>query len=266
VKFGALYEKAVAIGADFIATGHYVRRAERDGRVALRRGVDRNKDQSYTLAGLGQAQLQRALFPVGELTKSETRDKARSLGLVTADKPESQEICFVPSDNYRDFLMGRIGAPAKGPIVSLNGDMLGEHQGLMFYTVGQRKGLGVAAPEPLYVVRLDLARNALVVGSREDMYCTSMDIGEICWSGLAPRDEPFTCLVQIRAHHTPVPCTVTPRHGRFLVEFHEPVDGVSPGQWAVFYDEDDTVLAGGIIDAYTLVSEPESCSPANATT
>ncbi len=254
VKFGALYEKAVAIGADRIATGHYVRRTERSGRVALRRGVDAHKDQSYTLAGLGQDQLRRALFPVGELTKAETRAYAQRLELVTWDKPESQEICFVPNDNYRDFLSSRVGAPAKGPIMSTEGEIVGEHHGLMFYTVGQRRGLGIAAPEPLYVLRLDVPRNTLIVGPREETFCASMTVGELSWSGLEAQTEPFECAVQIRAHHAPVPCTVTPSGETARVDFHDPVDGVSPGQWGVFYDG-DTVLAGGIIDAYALVGE-----------
>ncbi len=254
VKFGALYEKAIAIGADRIATGHYVRRTDRDGRVALRRGVDAHKDQSYTLAGLAQDQLRRALFPVGELTKAETREYAQRLELATWDKPESQEICFVPNDNYRDFLSGRVGSPKKGPIVSASGEVLGEHHGLMFYTVGQRRGLGIAAPEPLYVLRLDMANNSLIVGPRAESYCANMIVGELSWSGIDEQMEPFECRVQIRAHHAPVPCTVTPNGESAYVEFHNPVDGVSPGQWGVFYDGDE-VLAGGIIDAYTLVGE-----------
>ena len=257
VKFGALYEKAIAIGADYIATGHYVRRTERDGRVALRRGVDSHKDQSYTLAGLAQDQLRRALFPVGELTKAETREYAQRLELVTWDKPESQEICFVPNDNYRDFLMDRVGVPEKGPIMSTSGEIMGEHNGLIYYTVGQRRGLGIAAPEPLYVLRLDMARNTLIVGPREETFCAGMQVGELSWSGLDAQSEPFDCTVQIRAHHAPVPCTVTPvKHG-VDVAFHDPVEGVSPGQWGVFYDG-DTVLAGGIIDEYALVNEMPS--------
>jgi len=131
---------------------------------------------------------------------------------------------------------------------------LGEHDGLMFYTVGQRRGLGIAAPEPLYVLRLDLARNTLVVGQREDTFCTGMTIGELYWSGLPEQTESFDCAVQIRAHHAPVPCTVSPNRDAVQVEFPEPVEGVSPGQWGVFYDG-DTVLAGGIIDDYALVGE-----------
>jgi len=254
VKFGALYEKAIAIGADRIATGHYVRRTERGDRVALRRGVDTHKDQSYTLSGLSQDQLRRALFPIGELTKAETREYAQRLELVTWDKPESQEICFVPNDNYRDFLSARVGKPAKGPIVTTSGDVLGEHHGLMFYTVGQRRGLGIAAPDPLYVLRLDMANNTLVVGHREETYCASMTVSEMCWSGLEAQREPLECTVQIRAHHAPVPCTVTPNGDAVHVTFLDPVEGVSPGQWGVFY-EGDTVLAGGIIDSYALVGD-----------
>ncbi len=247
VKFGALYEKAMAIEADAIATGHYVRLVDRDGRAALRRAVDRNKDQSYTLSGLAQEQLQRALFPLGELSKDETRAIARDLDLVTADKPESQEICFVPDDNYRNFLAKRVSAPKPGPIVSTGGEVLGEHTGLINYTVGQRKGLGIAAPRPLYVIKLDLPRNALVVGHEEEAFCRTLSASQVNWCALAPQTEPFECEVQIRYKSPSVPCTVTPTQTGFEVKFHDPQKAATPGQWAVLYD-DDYVLAAGIID------------------
>jgi len=247
VKFGALYEKAMAIEADAIATGHYARLAERDGRAALRRAVDLGKDQSYTLSGLGQEQLQRALFPLGELTKDRTRAIARELGLVTADKPESQEICFVPDDNYRNFLAKRVSAPKPGPIVTTAGEVLGEHSGLINYTVGQRKGLGIAAPRPLYVVKLDMPRNTLIVGHEEDAFTHSLIASQVNWCALPPQTEPFDCDVQIRYKSQPLRCTVHPGEEGFEARFHEPQRAVTPGQWAVLYD-DDYVLAAGIID------------------
>lgn len=247
VKFGALYEKAIAIEADAIATGHYARIEWRGDRVALLRAVDRNKDQSYTLSGLGQAQLERAMFPLGEMTKERTRSVARSLGLITADKPESMEICFVPGDNYRSFLASRVDAPLAGPIVNLQGELVGHHTGLINYTVGQRKGLGIAAPRPYYVVKIDMQRNALVVGHEDEARCAGLTATQVSWCAISPQTGPFDCTVQTRYKSTPIPCTVTP-HGAdsFSLAFHEPQRAVTPGQWAVLYD-DDVVLAAGII-------------------
>jgi tRNA-specific 2-thiouridylase len=246
VKFGALFEKAEAIGADYIATGHYVRLEERDGRAALRRAVYRPKDQSYTLAGLGQKQLKRSLFPLGSMTKEETRAKARELGLVTANKTESQEICFVPNDDYRAFLRKRVGEGETGPILTEAGEQLGEHHGIAYYTVGQRKGLGIAAPRPLYVLRLDIERNAVIVGHEEETNEHALRAGQVVWGALSPQAQPFDCSVQIRYRHTPVPCTCYPADDGFTVKFHEPERSVSPGQWAVLYDGEH-VLAAGII-------------------
>ncbi len=249
VKFGALFEKAVAVGADYIATGHYVRKVERGGRVGLQRAVHRAKDQSYTLAGLGQEQLRRALYPLGELTKDDTRALARELDLVTADKPESQEICFVPDDNYRNFLLSRVGPGRPGPIVNGRGEVLGEHKGLMNYTIGQRKGLGIAAPEPLYVLRIDVANNALVVGYADETFCGGLTAGDVVWGAHEPAEAPFPCTVQIRYNHAPVPAMCEPRNGRVVVRFDQPERSVTPGQWAVLYDADEVVLAAALIDA-----------------
>jgi len=263
VKFGALYEKARAIEADAIATGHYVRKVRRpNGRWALSRAADGAKDQSYTLAGLSQDQLGYALFPVGDLTKDETRAIARDLGLVTADKPESQEICFVPDDNYRNFLRNRVGMGRPGPIVTTAGEVLGEHQGLMNYTVGQRRGLGIAAPEPLYVLRLDVRNNALVVGTADETFENTLIAGEMVWSGLAPQTAPFNCAVQIRYRHEPIPATVYPSADgtSFTARIQTPIRAIAPGQWAVLYDG-DAVLAAGIIQR----SEATAPSPAVAT-
>lgn len=247
VKFGALYEKALAIDADCIATGHYARTEPRGDRVALLRAVDKNKDQSYTLAGLGQDQLRRAMFPLGGLTKAQTRERARTLGLVTADKPESQEICFVPDDDYRRFLKTRVDTPAPGPIITVHGELVGHHNGLVNYTVGQRKGLGIAAPRPYYVVKIDIPSNTLIVGHEEDAVCTGLSASEVSWCAVPPQSAPFECAVQVRYKSVPIPCTATPVGADAIsVRFHEPQRAVSPGQWAVLYDA-DTVLAAGII-------------------
>jgi len=250
IKFGALLDMAGRFGADRVATGHYVRRERRAGRVALRRAVHRPKDQSYVLAGLSQEQLASALFPLGGLAKAEVRERARALGLPTADKPESQEICFVPNDDYRAFLAQRVGLPAAGPILSTSGAGLGEHKGLLHYTIGQRKGLGIAAPRPYYVVRLDVARNAVIVGHEEDTYCAGLVARAVNWCSIAAQTAPFDCLAQLRYRHTAAPATATPDGEGLAVQFHRPERGVTPGQWVVLYDAEEYVLAAGIIDSF----------------
>jgi len=249
IKFGALWEKARELGADFLATGHYACIDRREGRVALKRARHVEKDQSYVLAGLGQEQLDRALFPLGPLPKSETRRLAASLGLITADRPESQEICFIPDDDYRRFLAERLGAPKPGPIVSISGEILGRHQGLPYYTTGQRRGLGIAAPRPYYVVRLDAQRNTVVVGHEEDTFSAVLVARQVNWCSIAPQEAPFEADVKIRYRHTPAAAVVTPIEGGFRVQFREPQRSVTPGQWAVCYRGDE-VLAGGIIEAF----------------
>ena len=248
VKFGALFEKALAVEADYLATGHYVRCLRRGDRFALRRAVYRAKDQSYTLAGLSQEQLARAIWPLGEMTKEDTRAKARELGLVTADKPESQEICFVPGDDYGRFLAERVGPGVPGPIVSTQGEVVGQHRGIMYYTVGQRKGLGIAAPRPYFVIRLEPATNTVVVGHEEETLCSGLTAREVVWGGLAESAEPFRCFAQVRYRHRAVPAEAVYADGIFQVIFDEPERSVTPGQWCVLYDDDECVLAAGITD------------------
>jgi len=246
IKFELLLELADEHGAERVATGHYVRVTSRGERLGLRRAHDRGKDQSYVLAGLGQNHLRRALFPLGEYTKAQVREMAKDLGLPAADRDESQEICFIPDDDYRGFLTQHAGLPAPGPILSTDGAELGRHQGLPFYTVGQRKGLGIAAPRPLYVLRLDPEQNAVIVGHEEETLSGSLTAREVNWCGMAPQDEPFDALVQIRYRHTATPATITPTPDGFTTRFHTPQRAVTPGQWAVAYD-DDMVLLGGVI-------------------
>lgn len=253
IKFDALLEKTDEFGADFLATGHYARRVRREGRVALQRAVHRAKDQSYVLAGLSQEQLALSLFPLGECAKGETRERARTLALPTANRSESQELCFVPENDYRRFLAERIGSPAPGPILSTADEVLGQHKGLMYYTIGQRKGLGIAAPRPYYVVRLDVARNAVVVGHEEETYCTSLIARDVNWCSICAQTEPFDCLAQVRYRHRPAAATAIPTGHGLMVQFDEPQRAVTIGQWVVLFDEQDYALAAGIIDTVSLV-------------
>jgi tRNA-specific 2-thiouridylase len=250
LKFGTLYKKAIELGAEYIATGHYVRLAHVGDRLAIQRAVYQPKDQSYVMAGLSQKQLGMGIFPLGEMTKEQTRAKARELGFRAAETPESQDICFIPDNDYKGFLGRRIGGMPKGPILSTSGEELGEHNGLLGYTVGQRKGLGIAAERPLYVVRLDKERNAVVVGFEEETYTTRFWANEVTWGGLDKQTEPFEAFVQIRYNHTPVPCTVTPRGRELEVAFREPERSVAPGQWAVVFDAEGRVLVAGNIHEF----------------
>ena len=250
IKFGALLAFATEAGAEFLATGHYARRLPREERIALRRAAHGAKDQSYALAALSQDQLAHALFPLGELSKDEVRECARGLGLHAADTPESQDICFIPDNDYRHFLAQRIGPSAPGPILSTSGQALGSHHGLTCYTVGQRKGLGVAAPEPYYVIRLDIDRNALIVGHEKETYCTELIARDVQWCSMAPRTKAFACLAQIRYHHTPAAATAIPGSDGLTVRFDAPQRSVTPGQWVVLYDEQDYALAAGIINTF----------------
>jgi tRNA-specific 2-thiouridylase len=234
-----------------VATGHYARiTIDGDtGRHVLRRGLDQGKDQSYFLFSLTQDQLSRASFPVGALSKNEVRDIARRFDLPVAGKPDSQEICFVPDGDYASFVEARVDTRSGGgAIVNQSGQVLGHHNGVHRFTVGQRKGLGLAAPEPLYVLQLRSAEQAVVVGPRRELERTSLTASEVNWiSGVAPRDT-VRAAAQIRHRHQPAACTVRATDGaRATVEFDAPVLAITPGQAVVFYDG-DMVLGGGWID------------------
>ena len=250
VKFGALLGRARHLyECDAVATGHYARRSvDEDGRARLYRARDEDKDQTYFLYGLRADQLEHARFPLGELTKPEVRSVARSLGLVTADKPESQEICFVPGGDYRDALRTRAGwQPVPGPVVDADGKRVGEHQGTPAFTVGQRQGLGVALGSPRYVSRIDPISNTIQLGRREDLETHELTIERA--SFIAPRvtDEPFRASVRIRHRATPIDATVSPLGDRrWSVRTDIPVWAAAPGQAAVLYDGDE-VLGGGRI-------------------
>ena len=253
IKFGILYDRADALGAEYIAMGHYARVAERNGRRALRRASYLPKDQSYVLAPLTQSQLRRAVFPIGGMTKEEVRECAWGLDFGMATKRESQEICFVPGRDYGGFIERRTGAAEPGPIVTVSGEVIGEHRGLIHYTVGQRRGLGVSAARPYYVVRLDTERNAVVVGGREAVYSAGCVTGAPCWGAIAAPDAPFECLVQLRSRHAAADATIAPRNGSWghgaSIRFAVPQDAVAPGQWAVCYDADGYVLCSAVIES-----------------
>ncbi|MBI2884855.1 MAG: tRNA 2-thiouridine(34) synthase MnmA [Candidatus Omnitrophica bacterium] len=249
IKFGALLRYADTVGMDGIATGHYARseyQAASD-RQALKRACDTGKDQSYVLFGLTQEQLGRAHFPLGGLSKSEVRQAAREFGLVTAEKPDSQDICFVRDGNKTGFLHKALGAGEPGPIVDTSGRLLGQHRGVLGYTIGQREGLGIASGAPLYVVAIDRAGNRLVVGSAADLLSSHCSLERMNWVSIEPPAGPVRAIVKIRSRHPGAWATIHPRGGAAgLVEFDEPQPAVTPGQAAVCYDG-DLVLGGGWI-------------------
>ncbi len=256
IKFDQFLEMADSVGADKIATGHYARitRNGATGRYELRSAVDSSKDQTYFLFGLTQAQLSRAWFPLGDKRKSEVRDLARELKLSVSEKPESYEICFVPNGDYAAFLdaylreKGVAPNETEGAIVSSDGRTLGRHAGAHHFTVGQRKGLGVSAPEPLYVIATDPASHQVTVGSRAELLRSRFFASRVNWVSWAGLAAPARANVRIRHRHLPTSATLYPAGAdRVEVHFDEPQRAVTPGQAAVFYDG-DLVLGGGWIE------------------
>jgi tRNA-specific 2-thiouridylase len=250
IKFDVLLERALALGADVLATGHYARVRSDAGRARLLRGVDRTKDQSYVLWMLTQRQLAQCRFPVGGMTKAETRRLAAQLGLRTAAKPDSQEICFVRGGDLGAYMDEHMAAEP-GPIVDTSGRNLGRHRGLGRYTVGQRKGLGISLGVPVYVTHVDAASNALVVGDRDELLVSGLRTEETSFvdEALAPG---APVLVQHRAHGDVSPARVASlRERRLELVFADPVESVAPGQSAAFYapSEPDRLLGGGYISS-----------------
>jgi len=250
LKFGALLDRARQLGAERVATGHFARlEKSADGRrTLLKKGRDPRKDQSYFLFSLRQNQLERALFPLGEKTKQDTRQVARQRQLKTADKEESMEICFVPDNDYGKFLSAaNLAQRHRGDIVDLRGNVLGQHEGIEFFTIGQRKGLGLSSPRPLYVIELDAARNRVVVGDDSALERDSFNVERCNW---IPFDEPpgeLEVSAKIRYNHPGTPATVRPHsNGSASVALHQPQRAITPGQACVFYDG-DLVLGGGWI-------------------
>lgn len=246
LKFRLLLERAIALDADFLATGHYAqRRVDADGHPQLWRGADHAKDQSYFLFTITRAQLARVLFPLGGLTKGETRELASRFGLHVAAKRESQDVCFVPDGDYAAFFARHHPAAlTPGEIVHLDGRVLGQHRGLGCYTIGQRKGLGIAAPQPLYVVAIDADRNRLLVGEESALYQDTLLVTAVNWLE-QPGADAITARIRYAAE--PQPARVEPLPGeQARVRFREPQRAITPGQACVFY-QGEQVLGGGWI-------------------
>jgi tRNA-specific 2-thiouridylase len=254
LKFSTLLDRAASFNAESLATGHYAR-VEFDQsrqRYVLKRGVDPTRDQSYFLFSLTQAQLAHASFPVGHLEKSEVRAYARERGLLVADKPDSREICFIPDGDYASFVERKTNGGAArdgaGALVNASGEVVGKHGGIHRFTIGQRKGLGISAPIPLYVVGIDAQTNTVTVGSRQELEKTRAMVGQVNWiSGEAPSG-PLTVTAQIRYKHAAAPATVEAIDNRSArLQFETPQPAITPGQAAVFYQGDE-VIGGGWID------------------
>ena len=255
LKFDELLIMARQIGAEALATGHYARVCFDDvqNRWLLKRPTDTAKDQTYFLFGLTQEQLSRTLFPLGEMTKSEVRERARQHGLALAEKPDSQEICFVPGGDYKKFLdayleeQGEALPDPAGELVTTDGSIIGEHSGIHNFTVGQRKGLGVATGSPLYVIQINGAERQVVVGKQEELYSRELSTRRVNLISVAELSAPMRVGVKIRHRHAPAAATIAPSgNDGVLVTFDEPQRAVTPGQAAVFYDG-DVVVGGGWI-------------------
>jgi tRNA-uridine 2-sulfurtransferase len=260
IKFDQLLQTARSIGADRIATGHYAINEfdpERDsgrGRWILKRPTDRAKDQTYFLFGLTQAQLARTLFPLGHLTKPEVREVARRRGLALAEKPDSQEICFIPGGDYKQFItayleeQGEQMPETAGELVASDGEIIGRHEGIFNFTVGQRKGLGVASPSPLYVLNIDPASHRVRVGTDAELATRTLRAGRLNWIGIPELTAPMRVQAKIRHRHEPAWATLEPAGaGLATATFDEPQRAVTPGQSAVFYDGDEVVGGGWIV-------------------
>ncbi len=249
LKFAKFYERAKLLGFDHIATGHYATREfdEKSGRWLLKRSPDRSKDQSYVLYSMTQEQLAHTLFPVGEMHKDKIRDIAEENKLINADKPDSQDICFIPDGDYAGFITKRCGKQQSGDIVLSDGTKLGIHKGLIHYTIGQRKGVGVSYSEPLFVVAKDMEHNRLIMGKADEVYSNSLVAGDVNFITFDELKEPITCTAQTRYHQKDAECTVSPMEdGKVLVTFKEPHKAISKGQAVVFYNG-EYVIGGGTI-------------------
>lgn len=248
MKFSELYRRALELGCDKVVTGHYVRIRKCDNGYQLLKGLDDNKDQSYVLYNMTQEELAHTDFPLGELTKDEVRKIAESNDFINANKPDSQDICFVPDGDYVSALKRFTGKEYEpGEFVDADGNVLGQHKGIVGYTIGQRKGLGISAAHPLYVTKLDVPNNKVVLGKNEDLFTRDVYVKDINWIGPDETLESFSCKAKVRYRMAEQPCTVEkigPTSAKII--FDEPQRAITPGQSAVFYDG-EVVLGGGII-------------------
>lgn len=247
IKFGLMIQKAVEMGFDKIATGHYAKIRQENGRFLLLRGEDKSKDQSYVLYHLSQEQLSRTLFPLGDVSKNEARQAAEVEGLINANRPDSQDICFVPDGDYASFIEATDGFVSKeGDYVDINGNILGKHKGVIRYTLGQRKGLGIALGKHAFVIDKNPETNRVVLGDEEHLFKKQVYTED---NSFIPFDElkgEMQVLAKLRYRHTEQPAVIYPYKNGVMIEFEEPQRAPSPGQSAVFYDG-DIVVGGGII-------------------
>ena len=246
VKFGLLMEGALKTGAEYLATGHYARIESAADGYRLLKATDQDKDQAYFLYRLGQRQLERLLLPLGELSKEKVKETADELGLPALSRNESQDVCFIPDNDYRSFIAQYISFQP-GDIVDIKGKVLGRHDGLAQYTVGQRQGLGLTTPEPLYVIELDAANNRLVAGTRDQLLHSVLLASQLSWVSGKPPEGPIAITAKVRYKAPEVAAELYINNGAEL-RFIEPQQAIAPGQSVVFY-QDDVVLGGGIIDA-----------------
>ncbi len=250
IKSSLLLKKAAELDCKHLATGHYARICSNPytGKKQLSRPQDLRKDQTYFLHGIPSEELTRLLFPLSELTKTEVRNIARKLNLSNADKRDSQEVCFVPKD-YRQFLKNELNQPPlPGIFTNISGEVLGEHQGLPFYTIGQRKGLGLSNKIPYYVVRIDKENNKIVLGKEEDLYSKTITVSNVNWVSISAPDKPISASVKLRSAHHGARANLIPLSGnKVRLELETPERAVTPGQAAVFY-QDNILLGGGKID------------------
>ncbi len=245
VKFDPLLERAAAVNATFLATGHYARITRDGDRSRLLKAVDPSKDQSYVLYGLGQEELGRSIFPVGEYTKNDIRRIANEIGLPNADKPDSQDICFVPDGDYRSFMRKHV-KPAAGDMVDGRGDTVGTHEGVAFFTVGQRRNLGIQRATPTYVTAIDAATNTVTVGDEKELYSDTLSAERVTYvSGQRPT-QPFEARAKYRYTSAEAPVTVYPDGESATIRFHQPQRALTPGQAVVLYRGEE-VLGGGVI-------------------
>jgi tRNA-uridine 2-sulfurtransferase len=250
IKWDILLGEAQRSKSDFLATGHYARlRRTLDGKMELLRACDPRKDQSYVLHHLSQNQLEHTLFPLGEYTKTEVRAMARKRNLRVAERPESQDLCFVSSNDYPDFLKKYLPQGLRpGDIMNREGKILGRHQGLAQYTIGQRKGLQIAAPRPLYVISKNIKHNTLIVGYEEELGQSELIASSLSWISEVSPDKPLNVMVKIRSKAGFIPALLTPiKDGKIHLQFEHPLRDITPGQFAVIYDNEQ-VLGGGAID------------------